>query len=214
MNEARTDDRGLGHAPMASECSTAERITAERTTAERTTAERTTAVRLAAIRAVVARIPDPELPVVTLEDLGILRDVVVDHGVPVVLLTPTYSGCPATEAIAAQVRNALEACGFGDARVRIVLSPAWTTDWLTEDARRKLRDYGIAPPACMAAQSVPAGRPTVAPLVRASGITAAPSCPRCGSADVESVSRWGSTPCKALYRCLACREPFDYFKPH
>jgi len=154
--------------------------------------------RLAAIRAVAAEVPDPEIPVVTLEDLGILRDVVMEDGAPVVLLTPTYSGCPATEAIAAQVREALDAAGFADTRVRTVLSPAWTTDWIGEEGRRKLSAYGIAPPACAAG----------------CGARAAPTCPRCGSADVESVSRWGSTPCKALYRCKACREPFDYFKPY
>src|SRR5690606_20845325 len=109
----------------------------------------------------------------------------------VVHLTPTYSGCPATEAIAAQVREALDEAGFPDARVRTVLSPAWTTDWIGDEGRRKLAAYGIAPPACAAGCSA----------------RATPPCPRCGSADVESVSRWGSTPCKALYRCRACREP-------
>lgn len=175
--------------------------------------------RLAAIRELVGRIPDPEIPVVTLADLGILRDVIDEDGAPAVLLTPTYTGCPATEAIAAQVREALDAAGFADARVRAVLSPAWTTDWIGEDARRKLREYGIAPPACMAgaaasaadrAAQAGAGVPMIAPMLR----QPQPACPRCGSADVESISRWGSTPCKAHYRCLACREPFDYFKPY
>src|SRR5690606_8252761 len=106
--------------------------------------------RLAAIRAVAAAIPDPEIPVVTLDDLGILRDVVMEDGAPVVHLTPTYSGCPATEAIAAQVREALDEAGFPDARVRTVLSPAWTTDWIGDEGRRKLAAYGIAPPACAA----------------------------------------------------------------
>lgn len=154
--------------------------------------------RLAEIRAIVAAIPDPEIPVVTLADLGILRAVVMEDGAPLVLLTPTYSGCPATEAIAAQVREALRGAGFSDARVRTVLAPAWTTDWISEDARRKLREYGIAPPACSAA----------------CGARTPPACPRCRSAEVEMLSRWGSTPCKAHYRCLACREPFDYFKPY
>ena len=102
--------------------------------------------RLAAIRALVAGIPDPEIPVVTLADLGILREVAVEDGVPSVVLTPTYSGCPATEAILAQVRETLAEAGFGDARVRIALSPAWTTDWIGEEGRRKLREFGIAPP--------------------------------------------------------------------
>lgn len=156
--------------------------------------------RLASIRSVAGRVPDPEIPVLTLEDLGILRDVVLEDGAATVVLTPTYSGCPATEAIAGQVREALDEAGFGDTRVRTVLAPAWTTDWISEEGRRKMREYGIAPPACLAC---PSGR-----------ISATPHCPRCDSADVESVSRWGSTPCKALYRCLSCREPFDYFKPH
>ncbi|MFP5406502.1 MAG: 1,2-phenylacetyl-CoA epoxidase subunit PaaD [Gammaproteobacteria bacterium] len=156
--------------------------------------------RLAAIRRLAAAVPDPEIPVLTLHDLGILRDVVLEHGTPTVLLTPTYSGCPATEAIASQVRAALDEAGFDDARVRTVLSPAWTTDWMSEEGRRKLREYGIAPPACMSCKS---GR-----------IAATPRCPRCDSAEVESISRWASTPCKALYRCTACLEPFDYFKPH
>ena len=158
------------------------------------------AQRLAAIRRVAAEVPDPEIPVLTLEDLGIVRDVVLEQATPIVLLTPTYSGCPATEAIAAQVREALREAGLGDVQVRTVLSPAWTTDWISEEGRRKLRDYGIAPPACLAC---PSGR-----------TRATPRCPRCDSADVEPLSRWGSTPCKALYRCLGCREPFDYFKPH
>jgi len=187
--------------------------------------------RLAAIRAIVAKIPDPEIPVVTLEDLGILRDVVVEDGVPAVLLTPTYSGCPATEAISAQVRERLDAAGFGDTLVRLVLAPPWTSDWIGEDARRKLRDYGIAPPACMAANAQgsaasnarPGGEPGRAAVQtlhwhaarpRRDSDHATPDCPRCGSSEVESISRWGSTPCKALYRCLSCREPFDYFKPY
>lgn len=160
--------------------------------------DQASAGRLAEIRAIVGAIPDPEIPVVTLADLGILRDVVLDAGAPLVLLTPTYSGCPATEAIAAQVREALDAAGFADARVRTVLAPAWSTDWIGDEARGKLRDYGIAPPACSAA----------------CGARTQPACPRCDSAEVEMVSRWGSTPCKAHYRCLACLEPFDYFKPY
>ena len=173
--------------------------------------------RLAAIRTIVAQIPDPEIPVVTLEDLGILRNVVEENGVPVVLLTPTYSGCPATEAIAAQVRERLDAAGFGDALVRLVLAPAWTSDWIGEDARRKLRSYGIAPPACMAGNARSGfGNIVHWHPMRAGQASRQPSpdCPRCGSDDVEPISRWGSTPCKALYRCLSCREPFDYFKPY
>jgi ring-1,2-phenylacetyl-CoA epoxidase subunit PaaD len=157
---------------------------------------------LARIRAVVAQVPDPEIPVVTLDDLGILREVLVDatDGNPVVLLTPTYSGCPATEAIAALVREALDAEGFEDVHVRTVLAPAWSSDWISEAGREKLRAWGIAPPACLSC--------------KASAPVPSPACPRCGDSRVEAISRWGSTPCKALYRCLACREPFDYFKPY
>ena len=154
--------------------------------------------RLAEIRALVAALPDPEIPVVTLEDLGILRGVALEDGTPVVRLTPTYTGCPATEAIVAQARATLDAAGFADAQIRIELSPPWTTDWIGPAAREKLRAWGIAPPACASACHPP-GKP---------------ACPRCGSDTVECVSRWGSTPCKALYRCLACREPFDHLKPY
>ena len=159
-------------------------------------------------RALVAAIPDPEIPVVTLAELGILRDVREEAGRVVVTLTPTYTGCPATRFIEEQVREALAAGGFAGAQVRTTLSPAWTTDWISEDGRRKLREFGIAPPAHDAppATAVIRFAPRPAP--------AGPACPRCASADVERLAEHGSTPCKALYRCLACREPFDYFKPY
>lgn len=181
---------------------------------------------LAHARACAAAVPDPEIPVLTLEDLGILRDVAREGARIVVTLTPTYTGCPATEAIAEDVRAALAAGGFGDATVRTTLSPPWTTDWISEDGRRKLREYGIAPPgravgatvlrfvprgARGAAPAAP-GRTTVASAAGAA--TESIACPRCGSAAVERLSEHGSTPCKALYRCVACREPFDYFKPY
>src|SRR5690606_1121758 len=123
-----------------------------------------------------------------------------EDGAPVVLLTPTYSGCPATEAIAAQVREVLDEAGFPEARVRIVLAPAWSSDWISPAGRDKLLAWGIAPPACLSCETGAAA--------------ARPTCPRCRSAEVELLSRWGSTPCKAMYRCIACREPFDYFKPY
>jgi ring-1,2-phenylacetyl-CoA epoxidase subunit PaaD len=154
----------------------------------------------------VALLPDPEIPVVNLLDLGILRDVVEDDaGALNVTLTPTYSGCPATEAIASDVRTALSLAGLPDARVNIVLSPAWSSDWISEAGRDKLRAYGIAPPNCSAreAQQVIA--------VRRKNTVA---CPRCQSMATEQLSNFGSTPCKAMYRCTACREPFDYFKPY
>ena len=154
-----------------------------------------------AIWAVLERVPDPEIPVLTVVDLGIVRDVVCEYGAaPRVSITPTYSGCPATAVIRGDVERALRESGHADARVDEVLSPPWSSDWLTEQGRRKLRDFGIAPPA----ESVAQPRRLFGPLVI--------NCPRCGSPHTERVSEFGSTPCKAHYRCLDCREPFDYFK--
>ncbi len=146
-----------------------------------------------------ASVPDPEVPCVTVADLGILRGVDIEDGVAVARVTPTYTGCPATLAIELAVETALRDAGF-DARIERVVSPAWTTDWITEEGREKLRAYGIAPPS-KAGNSVRAlfGETIVA-------------CPQCGSENTERVSEFGSTPCKALYRCLSCAEPFDYFK--
>ncbi|MGH3714794.1 MAG: 1,2-phenylacetyl-CoA epoxidase subunit PaaD [Micromonosporaceae bacterium] len=145
---------------------------------------------------VVAAVPDPELPMVTIGDLGILRDVLVDEGRVVVTITPTYSGCPAMDAIRSDIRRALAGAGCRDVEVRTQLSPAWTTDWMSETARRKLADAGIAPPQA-------GGRVTLRLSVR---------CPQCGSPDTEEISRFGSASCKALWRCRACAEPFDHFK--
>jgi ring-1,2-phenylacetyl-CoA epoxidase subunit PaaD len=146
-----------------------------------------------AIRAVVSIVADPEIPVLTIEDLGVLRDVCIDEeGRVEVIITPTYSGCPAMDTIRSEVERALEDHGFTDAVVRTVLSPAWTTDWMTEEGKRKLEAYGVAPP-------VPVE------MVR---------CPNCGSADTRLVSRFGSTACKALRACNRCLEPFDHFRCH
>ena len=148
---------------------------------------------------------DPEVPVLSVRDLGIVRGVTVDDtGGADVVLTPTYSGCPATEVIADSVRQALEQAGFAPVRVRQQLAPAWTSDWISADGREKLRRYGIAPPSGHAAV---AGEQPVRVLAR--GI----ACPRCGSMQTERLSAFGATACKALYRCTACREPFEYFKP-
>ena len=150
-------------------------------------------------RAVVASVPDPEIPVVSIADLGILREVRVDDAGGVeVDITPTYSGCPAMEAIEADVVAALHAAGYPRVTVRLVLSPAWTTDWITPEGARALHEHGIAPPA------------------RRDGpveVTIGVRCPRCGSPDTRLVSRFGSTACKALRVCRACLEPFDEFKP-
>ncbi len=145
-----------------------------------------------------AAVPDPEVPCVTVADLGILRSVEMEGDVAVAKVTPTYSGCPAVLAIELAIETALRDAGF-DVRVERVLTPAWTTDWITDEGREKLRAFGIAPPV-----SERSGKgfftETVVP------------CPRCKSARTERLAAFGSTPCKAQYRCLACAEPFDYFK--
>ena len=140
-----------------------------------------------AIWEVLAKVPDPEIPAVSVVDLGIVRSVAPDR----VVLTPTYTGCPAAQVIERDVRAALDAAGYHEVGIETALSPAWTTDWISEAGRRKLAAYGIAPP----------GRGAV-------------HCPQCGSADTEEISRFGSTPCKAQWRCTACLEPFDRFKCH
>lgn len=154
-------------------------------------------------RAALETVTDPEIPVLTVGDLGIVRDVRRgDDGRIEVVITPTYSGCPAMLAIEHDIEAALEAAGFHDPKVTTVLSPPWTTEWLSDSGRKKLEDYGIAPPA-KAASSRRALRFGHEDEVR---------CPRCKSTETERVSEFGSTPCKALYRCRACLEPFDYFK--
>ena len=150
-----------------------------------------------------ATVVDPEIPVLTIADLGVLRDVTVaPDGTLDVAITPTYSGCPAMNVIAFEVELALSRAGLPPARVRTVLSPAWTTDWMTDEGRRKLRAYGIAPPPPPGTgRGALFGTPSVA-------------CPICSSADTEQLSEFGSTSCKSLWRCKTCREPFDHFKCH
>ena len=145
-----------------------------------------------------AAVPDPEVPCVTVADLGILRDVRIEGGSAVARLSPTYSGCPAVLAIELAVEAALRGAGF-EARTERVLSPPWTTDWITPEGREKLRAYGIAPPEEPSGKAALFGSPEVA-------------CPRCGSRDTEELSAFGSTACKAQWRCRDCLEPFDYFK--
>jgi ring-1,2-phenylacetyl-CoA epoxidase subunit PaaD len=154
---------------------------------------------------VLHRVLDPEVPALSVCDLGIVRDVIAhDDGIEVVL-TPTYSGCPATEVIEQAVIEAVDRIGLGPTRVTLQRAPAWTTDWISDEGKRKLREYGIAPPSGNAA--VAQERPIR--LVARERI----ECPRCGSANTERLSAFGSTACKALYRCIACREPFEHFKP-
>lgn len=177
--------------------------------------------RLSAAWEVLAQVPDPEVPAISLVDLGIVRDLLETADGVEVVLTPTYSGCPATEAIEQQVREALSR--FGTVTVTLRRAPAWTTDWITPEGREKLRAYGIAPPGRVhresgqgaegadraGVQAVP-----IRLVRRPSAAVADPvACPRCGSAHTERLSAFGSTACKSLYRCLACREPFEFFKP-
>ena len=136
---------------------------------------------------ILSHVPDPEIPCVSVVDLGIVRDVTDDA----VVITPTYTGCPATLAIEADIRTALDKAGLSALKIQTTLSPPWSTDWISAEGREKLRAYGIAPPVKTAVQ-----------------------CPRCGSTHTEELSRFGSTPCKSLHRCLDCREPFDRFKCH
>ena len=161
------------------------------------------------VRALAGAVCDPELPPLTLADLGILRAVDLDVDTVVVALTPTYSGCPAVEYIEDEVRRVLKAAGCGPVRLERVLSPAWTTDWITDEGRQKLADAGIAPPMPMA--PIPFG-PTSVPVVLQKRTEPTVPCPRCGSTNTTEISAFGSTACKALYRCEACAEPFDYFK--
>ena len=143
---------------------------------------------VADIWAVLKNVPDPEIPAVSILDLGIVRGVEEEK----VIITPTYSGCPATQFIEQSIRDALDAAGYRNVAIETVLSPPWTTDWISEEGKAKLAAYGIAPP----------------------DLAKAATCPRCGSTDTEEVSRFGSTPCKAQWRCKSCLEPFDRFKCH
>jgi len=153
-------------------------------------------------------IPDPEIPAISIVDLGIVRDLSWSGRTLLVTITPTYSGCPAMRVIEREIERVLLERGVERVEMTTQLSPAWTTDWLSAAGRDKLRAYGISPPRLRTAPA----EPSVIDLIAFSGERAA--CPRCGSADVSETSRFGSTPCKALYRCNACREPFDHFKSH
>ena len=195
---------------------------------------------LGALWDVLAAVPDPEIPVVSVVELGILRGIewdTADSSMLVVTVTPTYSGCPATDVIMGSIRAAAKAAGVALVRIETRLFPAWTTDWMTAEGRRKLTGYGIAPPDGMSAPGRPkrellpiggmARSANGAPMSALSAIsridvagisplrhTAAVACPRCASKQTQLLSQFGSTACKAHYRCLACLEPFDYFKPH
>ena len=185
-------------------------------TAPRAIAPRPT---LAALWQAASAVPDPEIPVLSVTDLGILRGLEWDEAdsqTLVVIVTPTYSGCPATDMINASLRDALMAVGAPRVRVETRLAPAWTTEWITADGKRKLLEFGIAPPGAGRAKSAVAtidvSRLRTSRRDRSAQEPIA--CPRCGSAETQLLSQFGSTACKAHYRCLACLEPFDYFKPH
>jgi ring-1,2-phenylacetyl-CoA epoxidase subunit PaaD len=170
-------------------------------------------------REIAEATPDPELPVVSVGELGMVRDVKEIGAAVTVTLTPTYSGCPALPLIAADVRRRLAAAGYAGAQVRVSLAPAWTTDWITDEGRRKLAAAGIAPPGPAPRRT--GGGPVPLTLLTSrfsSGpgvtgpVTPAVECPRCGSGRTERTAEFGSTACKALYRCGACGEPFEYVK--
>ncbi|MEU5691506.1 1,2-phenylacetyl-CoA epoxidase subunit PaaD [Actinosynnema sp. NPDC020468] len=155
---------------------------------------------------VASSVRDPELPVLTLADLGVLRDVTERDGKVLVTITPTYSGCPALEEMGADLRRSLRSAGFADVEVRTALSPAWSTDWISEAGLRKLREVGIAPPSRIGPRAVgPVPLNLVPPASRV-------VCPRCGSARTTEISRFGATACKALRRCADCAEPFEHVK--
>ena len=147
------------------------------------------------------QVTDPEIPVVSIRDLGILRDISLDGGQVTVTITTTYSGCPAMSAIKADIRQTLSQAGYETVQVKQSLSPAWTTNWMTAQGRQKLLEYGIAPP-----------QKSVDGHCAATSPGTAVTCPQCGSEFTECISEFGSTACKALYRCRDCAEPFDYFK--
>lgn len=149
----------------------------------------------------LAEIPDPEIPVINIKELGVLRDVLIHGNEVEVVITPTYSGCPAMKQIENDIITLLKKNGIENGKVKMVYHPAWTTDWITEEAREKLRKYGISPP-----EKTSLDKGTLTGKKKA--------CPRCGSENTEMVSQFGSTACKALYKCLDCREPFDHFKCH
>jgi len=152
------------------------------------------------IWALLEEVSDPEIPVLTVVDLGVIRNVAIEGSHVQVTITPTYSGCPAMKLIEEQIKEKLNEKGIMDVGVNLVLSPAWTTDWLTESGKNKLREYGIAPPENEVDKSVLFSAPTVVP------------CPKCASKNTRMVSLFGSTACKAHYQCKECLEPFDYFK--
>lgn len=153
------------------------------------------------VKEILSNVCDPEIPVLTIDDLGIIRDIIEEDDQVEVIITPTYSGCPAMNMIEVNIKAALQEHGYQKIKVTTILSPAWTTDWLTESGKQKLKAYGIAPPI---------GSVEKADLLGERNI----ECPQCNSTNTEMLSQFGSTACKSLFRCKDCLEPFDYFKCH
>ncbi len=148
-------------------------------------------------------VPDPEVPVISVIDLGIVRDVIITKDYIEIIITPTYTGCPAMNMIETNIKSVLQDNGYNNVRIKSILSPAWTTDWLSEAGKDKLKAYGIAPPV---------GKTTDKSVL--TGEAKLVCCPQCGSKNTEMISQFGSTACKSLFKCLDCKEPFDYFKCH
>ena len=152
---------------------------------------------------ILEQVSDPEIPVLSVVDLGIVRDIIVNSDLVKVVITPTYNGCPAMDMIAVNIKAALQEAGFSNVQVELVWQPAWTTDMISVNGRKKLREYGIAPPENESVDKLALfGETVIVP------------CPRCNSENTELISQFGSTACKAMHRCLDCKEPFDYFKCH
>jgi ring-1,2-phenylacetyl-CoA epoxidase subunit PaaD len=158
----------------------------------------------------LGEVPDPEIPVISVVDLGIVREVGFDGDTCVVTITPTYSGCPAMQVIAEDVEQALRARGLAHVRIATRLTPAWTTDWMSEAGKAALTSYGIAPPVQQVIDISGLSKGVKRHAIQQPDV----ACPHCGSMHTQLTSQFGSTPCKALYKCLDCREPFDYFKCH
>jgi ring-1,2-phenylacetyl-CoA epoxidase subunit PaaD len=161
-------------------------------------------------------VPDPEIPVLSIIDLGIVREVHCGSqlGAAMIIITPTYSGCPAMVVIGEEIRATMKRHGVDKLVLETVLSPAWTTDWMSEDAKERLREYGVAPPPSRLVNIASLEADTPLARLDSDDLTGLVACPQCGSTQTEVISRYGSTACKALYKCKSCREPFDAFKCH
>ncbi|MBI4931220.1 MAG: phenylacetate-CoA oxygenase subunit PaaJ [Bacteroidetes bacterium] len=166
------------------------------------------------ILVILSEIPDPEIPVINIKELGVLRDVIVNGNEVEIIITPTYSGCPAMKQIQDDIISAMKKNGIENTKVKMVYHPAWTTDWITDEAKEKLKKYGIAPPEKCIKDLGLRNKDFSIPNPKSLILNRSIACPQCGSENTEMVSQFGSTACKALYKCLDCKESFDYFKCH